>query len=170
MKYTILQLKTDTEERRSKWFISYSELTRKFGKVDLNDYLKVYEGETEFLEDISNIVKVHLLLDELFEQFNMYPPKDFIGHSLSVSDIVAVEDRVFYCDDFGWKEIKKENVAVDAVDSMWDRLYRFMSYLDKRPNGATVELEQNDYDFFSRIGFVSEDGYISFNGKRFCLG
>jgi hypothetical protein len=170
MKYTILQLKADTEDQRNKWFIPYSELTRKFGKVDLNDYFKVYEGETEFLEDISsisNIVKVHLLLDELFEQFNMYPPKDFKGHSLSVSDIVTVEDRVFYCDDIGWKEIKKENIA---VDSMWDRLYRLMSHLDKRPNGATVELEQSDYDFFTKIGFVSEDGYISFHGKRFCLG
>jgi hypothetical protein len=167
MKYTILQLKADTEEQRDKWFMPYSELIRKFGKVDLNDYFKVYEGETEFLEDISNIVMARRLLDDLFEQFNMYPPKDFNGHSMSVSDIVTVGDRVFYCDDFGWEEIKKENVA---VDSMWDRLYRFMSYLDKRPNGATVELEQNDYDFFSSIGFVTDDGYIEFDGKRFCLG
>jgi hypothetical protein len=57
-----------------------------------------------------------------------------------------------------------------CIETEWDRLYRFMQYLDKRPNGATVELEQSDYDFFTKIGFVSEDGYISFHGKRFCLG
>ena len=55
-------------------------------------------------------------------------------------------------------------------DSNWNRLYRFMQYLENRPNHATVELEQKDYDFFSSIGFVTPDGYISFNGKKFCLG
>lgn len=167
MEYTILQLKADTEEQRNKWFLPYNYLISKLGKLDLEDYYKVYEGETEFLGGISNDSKAHLLLDELFEQFNMYPPKDFKGHSLSVSDIVTVEDRMFYCDDNGWKEIKKEDIIVKSV---WDRLYRFMSYLERRPNGAAVELEQKDYDFFTKIGFVSEDGYISFHGKRFCLG
>lgn len=160
MEYTILQLKADTEEQRNKWFMPYSELTRKFGKVDLNDYYKVYEGETDATGTIE-------ALDNIFDMFNTDHPKDFNGHSMSVSDIVSVEDRMFYCDDIGWKEIKKEDIIVKSV---WDRLYRFMSYLDKCPNGATVELEQSDYDFFTKIGFVSEDGYISFHGKRFCLG
>lgn len=52
----------------------------------------------------------------------------------------------------------------------WNRLYRFMQYLKKRPNGSAVELEQKDYEFFSSIGFVTEDGYIEFDDKRFCLG
>jgi hypothetical protein len=37
--------------------------------------------------------------------FNLEHPKDFRGHSLSVSDIVQMEDEFYYCDSFGWKKI-----------------------------------------------------------------
>lgn len=162
MEYIILQLKADTEEQRSKWFMPYSELTRKFGKVDLNDYFKVYEGEIDAVGTIE-------ALDNIFDMFNTDHPKDFKGHSLSVSDIVVLEGGLgtWYCDGFTWNYVSDTDIR---EESMWDRLYRLMSYLEKRPNGAAVELEQKDYDFFTKIGFVSEDGYISFHGKRFCLG
>lgn len=52
------------------------------------------------------------LLDYLFEKFNVDHPKDFEGHSMSVSDIVKICDineiRYYYCDSFGWVDITKE--------------------------------------------------------------
>lgn len=48
-------------------------------------------------------------LDNIFMLFNVKHPKDFKGHSLSVSDIIQVIDSkseingYYYCDSFGWK-------------------------------------------------------------------
>ena len=49
------------------------------------------------------------LLEDVFEKFNMERPADFKGHSLSVSDIVVIQDKgeisSHYCDTVGFKEI-----------------------------------------------------------------
>ena len=63
------------------------------------DYKRVYSG-----------LRRYNGLDDLFEEFNIYSPVDFRGHSLSVSDIVAVkreggEWKWYYCDSFGWEDI-----------------------------------------------------------------
>lgn len=42
-------------------------------------------------------------LEELFYVFNMEHPTDFKGHSLSVSDIVKINDKYYYCNSCGWK-------------------------------------------------------------------
>jgi hypothetical protein len=63
---------------------------------------------------------MHDALEELFRQFNLEHPQDFYGHSLSVSDLVmlvsakeSVKNRVhpFYCDSWGWKEVKTKGVV-----------------------------------------------------------
>lgn len=65
------------------------------------DYKEVYSGERE----------KKYILDNLWEEFNINHPVDFRGHSLSVSDIVALKDKDkdywywYYCDSFGWEEI-----------------------------------------------------------------
>jgi hypothetical protein len=73
---------------------------------DLYDYEVVYEGE--LLAPVSNELSA---LENLFEIFNMNHPSDFKGHSLSVSDVVCINDRYFYCDSFGWTEITTEVAA-----------------------------------------------------------
>jgi len=50
-------------------------------------------------------MEVYSLLNKVFEDFNMNHPADFKGHSLSVSDIVVVDDEVYFCDSFGWKKL-----------------------------------------------------------------
>lgn len=49
--------------------------------------------------------------DMLFQKFNMDRPEDFIGHSLSVSDVVVLHDNThdyaLYCDSLGWHELSK---------------------------------------------------------------
>ena len=45
-------------------------------------------------------------LEELFKIFNIKRAKDFEGRSMSISDIVEVDGKNYYCDDIGWKELK----------------------------------------------------------------
>lgn len=54
-------------------------------------------------------------LDWLFMLFNrgyepetgMATPKDFFGHSMSVSDIVETPDgKLWFCDSIGWREVQ----------------------------------------------------------------
>lgn len=71
-------------------------------KFTLNDYEVVYEGEIDGVS--SNDV-----LERLFIIFNTNRPKDFKGHSLSVSDVVELEGVNYYCDNVGWVDISKES-------------------------------------------------------------
>ena len=68
-------------------------------QIDLNDYKVVYEGELEYPE-------MPNALEELFEIFNIRRPEDFKGRSMSVSDIVEVDGKNYYCDAAGWVELK----------------------------------------------------------------
>lgn len=40
--------------------------------------------------------------DDCFEEFNLAKPEDFRGHSLSVSDIIEIDNQRLYCDSVGW--------------------------------------------------------------------
>lgn len=71
-----------------------------------NFYKKVWSDKEEARDDLD-------LLNYLFEKFNINHPKDFKGHSMSVSDIVRIMDvngntKYYYCDVFGWEDITKE--------------------------------------------------------------
>lgn len=99
-KYKILQLPIESDYI----FMNY-DFAKKHG-FDLMDYKKVYSGEEE-ARDVDDLVNY------LFEKFNVNHPDDFKGHSMSVSDIVLVEENqrgntakfeyAHYCDSFGWK-------------------------------------------------------------------
>lgn len=55
-------------------------------------------------------------LEEIFEKFNINRPEDFQGHSLSVGDIVSIDDKLYICCNFGWKDIKwGERKLVDDI-------------------------------------------------------
>lgn len=68
-------------------------------------------------------------LDDIFEEFNMFRPEDFKGHSLSVSDIVMIhkdgENHAQYVDSFGLTEIsdfleqKRETELAFAFDDRY---------------------------------------------------
>jgi len=96
-KYSILQLK---DVHNPKMFMWFDYVNEKLGGVDINEYTKTYEGTIEGNDIIS-------MLEELFEIFNIRHPEDFHGHSLSVSDIVILDDIIWYCDSTGWQEIGK---------------------------------------------------------------
>ena len=61
-------------------------------KFDFSLYDKVY---TDYIDDLTN-------LEDIFEKFNINRPDDFYGHSLSVSDVIVMNNKMFYVDDFGY--------------------------------------------------------------------
>ena len=71
----------------------------KIHRIPLVGYSKVWDGEIEEDENI------FYTLEKVFIIFNDRHPKGFKGHSLSVSDIVRLGDRYFYCQPVGWQEI-----------------------------------------------------------------
>lgn len=78
------------------------------------DYKLVYSGEIvdkivmNWHSDACN-TNDYQVLEDLFVMFNVNRPSDFTGHSLSVSDVVAITrkdgTRYYYCDCFGWTQI-----------------------------------------------------------------
>ena len=94
MKYKIKQIK---DIRNCEYAFGHYNCCK--DKINLDDYKVVYEGELYYPE-------MPNALEELFEIFNVRRPEDFEGHSMSVSDIVEVEGKNYYCDAFGWKELK----------------------------------------------------------------
>ncbi|MCM1167279.1 MAG: YodL domain-containing protein, partial [Lachnospiraceae bacterium] len=71
-------------------------------KPDFANYDKVYEGNAaEFRGELGD------RLEAIFEKFNLDHPEDFKGHSLSISDVVVLDDNAYYVDDVGFKPLKE---------------------------------------------------------------
>lgn len=74
--------------------------------VDQYDAIYFGKFQPEFLQD-GNIFHT---LEKLYQRFNIDRPKDFHGHSLSVSDVVAVkirgEIRFWFVDSISFSEVK----------------------------------------------------------------
>jgi hypothetical protein len=66
------------------------------------DYVHVYYGHIES-------ETVNEALEKLFIKFNVERPADYYARSLSVSDLVCLDDKFYYCDSFGWSECPREN-------------------------------------------------------------
>lgn len=85
-------------------FMRYDFLKQMNIKVDVNKmYNKVYE---KAFESKSNVPIPHIdLLNKLYEIFQFCHP--YKGHSVSVSDIIAIDNFYYYVDSFGFKLISK---------------------------------------------------------------
>lgn len=94
--FTIYQL-NDSPAAREIRFMGTEYLEQKNITPTLDLYNKVYSG----------VLPEGKGLDEIFAEFNMNHPADFTGHSLSVSDVVAIEYQgsitANYVDSFGFK-------------------------------------------------------------------
>lgn len=97
LNYTILQIKRPTYYM----FMSYNYAMKH--NFSLDDYEEVYKSSIYTHND-----NLEETLESIFVQYNiMKPPEDFKGHSLSVSDIIKLEDgRMFYVNGVGFEEIK----------------------------------------------------------------
>ena len=117
--YEIYQLKSN-EETRDIRFQPYEYITKAGKMLDFNNYEKVYEGKAANLS--GNLGEK---LESLFEKFNFDRPEDYKGHSLSVSDVVVLDDKACYVDAIGFRYLE-DFVPLEVKQS------RFLSDLPKR--------------------------------------
>lgn len=97
-KYQILQIPFGSEAYKKKAYMWLDYVNEKLGGFDINDYEIVYEGEIEGSDPIS-------ILDELWVIFNINHPNDYHGRSMSVSDVVVLDDAKYFCDSIGWEKV-----------------------------------------------------------------
>ena len=97
--YEILQIK-DGSNGEAYRFMATRYIRQQKLPVNVSDYESKYRGELRPGET----------LDTIYERFNIHRPKDFTGHSLSVSDVIVLESesekKAFYVDSFGFSELK----------------------------------------------------------------
>ena len=119
--YAILQLRR-SEDTVYERFSSMRELERMGLEPDIDHYEVVYNGPIEQSAGAAE------QLEALYTRFNIDHPEDFRGHSMSVSDIVALkvagEVSCYYVDAFGFVELqnfmKPENYLKNAEMAMED--------------------------------------------------
>lgn len=119
--YAILQLR-HTDETISERFMSRSALQRMGKEPELDHYEVVYIAPLELFTNLN------VMLEGIYTKFNIHHPEDFRGHSLSVSDIVALKQNgvvsCHYVDSFGFAELpgfmKPENYLKNAEMAMED--------------------------------------------------
>ena len=96
--FSIYQLK-DGDGMRDYHFEPYDCLQAAGLSVEAANYNLIYAAE----------LTPGTSLEDIYTRFNIDHPKDFKGHSLSVSDIVVLhqngEDTAHYVDSFGYKEV-----------------------------------------------------------------
>ena len=84
-------------------FMGMDWLEQKGLPVDKSNYTALYTGDMPTSETSMGV------LEQIYVNFNLQRPADFTGHSLSVSDIVAMkQDGVIsyhYCDNIGFREL-----------------------------------------------------------------
>lgn len=90
------------DETRDVRFEPYERLLKAGLKPDFKIYDKMYEADISMLSGKSTGEK----LESAFYTFNMERPEDFKGHSLSVSDVVVLDDTAYYVDSVGFKPLK----------------------------------------------------------------
>lgn len=100
MKYAIYQINRERDTDRL-LFQNYERTMREAGRINLEIYDKVYEGETE---KVGTQEEDELTLERIYFKFNTNKrPSDFKGHSISVSDVVELNGAWWFCDSIGWE-------------------------------------------------------------------
>ncbi|MER2149899.1 MAG: YodL domain-containing protein, partial [Ruminococcus sp.] len=128
-RFEIYQL-ADTEQTREAMFLSLQALQNRGLTVERSNYEMVYSGELKRGET----------LDDIYQTFNIHHPSGFMGHSLTVSDVVVLtragESRAYYCDEVGFTEIP-DFVVQEVMQEyiLFDPEERSLSWIYFNPDG-----------------------------------
>ena len=141
--FVIYQLR-DSDDTARLHFMNYEYLEKKGLSVQKENYAAVYAGDLDRGGDTQD------RLNELYETFNIRRPEDFRGHSLSVSDIVALKQNgvvsCHYVDSWGFKELpgflKPENYLKNAEMAMEDDYGMIDGIINNGPRKTVAELEE----------------------------
>ena len=107
----IYQIDISKRPSQSLVFLPYDTLIRSHGLPDMANYAEVYRAKVRHTSD-------QALLDSIFTLLNAEnrPAGDSM-RSLSVSDVVVIDGRAYYCDFVGWKRIDWPAGRADAAGS-----------------------------------------------------
>ena len=95
----IYQLKND-ESLRYHRFSSLKSLKSMKLNVNKKNYNCVYNSKIEDNnEDVDNFLEI------LFNRFNHNTDEQYKGHSMSVSDVIVVANKAYYCDSYSFEKI-----------------------------------------------------------------
>ena len=141
--FAIYQLR-DSDDTVQLRFMNAEYLEKKGLSVERDNYAAVYAGNLDRRGDTQD------RLDELYETFNIRRPEDFRGHSLSVSDIVALRQNgvvsCHYVDSRGFKALpdflKPENYLKNAEMTMEDDYGMIDGVINNGPRKTVAELEE----------------------------
>lgn len=100
--YKIYQLK-DGEKYHGIRFEPYHMIEAIGINLNKTDYDLVYEGKISEIKGNSIDEK----LENIYSKFNRYEtmPETFMGHSLSISDVVEIGNMAYYVDNIGFKKL-----------------------------------------------------------------
>ena len=141
--FAIYQLRDNDDTARLRYMNS-EYLEKKGLSARRENYAAVYAGSLDRRGDTQD------KLNELYETFNIRRPEDFCGHSLSVSDIVALKQNgvvsCHYVDSWGFKELpdflKPENYLKNAEMAMEDDYGMIDGIINNGPRKTVAELEE----------------------------
>ena len=138
--FSIYQLKRGDETRDLR-FEPYDRLTATGHAVDPANYDLIYSAP----------LAPGTSLEDIFTRFNIDHPKDFKGHSLSVSDVVVLhqngQDTAHYVDSIGYRQtpefLQPQNYLKHVEDIVEQNDNNFDGIINNTPQTPTVgELEQ----------------------------
>ena len=97
----IYQINPDMDDER----LAFTDYLKDGRAVPDEIYECVYEGEIDIQigPDIEN--PTHDILEYIFELSNTGDIDGGTGKSLSVSDIVELDGKYYFCSNVGWKEV-----------------------------------------------------------------
>ena len=141
--FAIYQLR-DNDDTVQLHYMNSEYLEEKELSIQKENYAAVYAGDLDRRGDTQD------KLNELYETFNIRRPEDFRGHSLSVSDIVALKQNgvvsCHYVDSWGFKELpgflKPENYLKNAEMAMEDDYGMIDGIINNGPRKTVAELEE----------------------------
>ena len=140
--YAIYQLKADPELH----LLRFASLAELHGQpVDGRNYNRVYAGALP--ETASHDPSV--ILEDLYVQFNLCRPDDFHGHSLSVSDVVVLnqdgKEKAYYTDSYGFAPLPDfvpDNPLRNAEMALEDDYDMIDGCINNGPNHDVVQLPE----------------------------
>lgn len=159
--FIIYQLKENADNRNIR-FEGLDQLRQANIAPALPMYDKVYIGKMPAGKN----------LDDIFTEFNINRPADFTGHSLSVSDIIAIKDdfgiTAHYVDSFGFENLPEFAQAIEdqqqEADIVSFEKYQGISSEEARRHEETLDTVRFDGDIDldrektrEQLGFRDQD-------------
>ena len=134
--YAILQLR-HIDETRDERFESYERLRQAGKEADIDHYEVIYTAPLLPYTD------QNVMLENLYEKFNVGRPEDFYGHSLSVSDVVMLRQNgivsAHYVDSVGFTPLENFYSQKNHIRTLEDMLEQNDNMLDGVVNNMPDE-------------------------------